>query len=34
MLQVPTQVIPNRVERWSFGIMGKHKEEEANHMHY
>ena len=34
MLQVPTQVIPNWVERWSFVIMGEHIVEEANHMHY
>ena len=34
MLQVPTQVIPNRVERWSFVIMGERIVEEANDMHY
>ena len=34
MLQVPTEGIPNLVERWSFVIMGEHIVEEANHMHY
>ena len=33
-LQVPTQVISNWVERWSFVIMGEHIIEKANHMQY
>ena len=31
MLQVPTQVIPNWVERWSFVIMGEHSRGGKSH---